>query len=235
METKIKNADGTQTELKHEPPFVVLNKINVTGHTEKRGAFTYLSWVYAWTEIMKRYPKSYSIVHEREDGTNYFTDGMTAWVKVEFVIVDTDENETEYKCIEYYPVYNFNHKSIPLENVTSHDVNSAIQRGMTKCIARHGLGLYIYAGEDLPEEEKQENQRKQQEQVQRQKQMQHDQNTKASLKQIEQLRALEAKEHDRFAKMLAYFKVNEIEELTVYQANIAIARLKEAEEQATNE
>lgn len=225
METKIKKEDGTQTELKHEPPFVVLNKINVTGHTEKRGAFTYLSWVYAWSEIMKRYPKSYSIVHEREDGINYFTDGMSAWVKVEFVIVDTDENETEYKCIEYYPVYNYSHKSIPLENVTSHDVNTAIQRGMTKCIARHGLGLYIYAGEDLPEEEKQEIERQQQEKLR----IANQQNSKATLKQIEQLRAYESKDNERFVKMLNYFKVSTAEELTVYQANIAIAQFKKEE------
>ena len=45
-------------------------------------------------------------------------------------------------------------KSIPLENVTSFEVNKAIQRSLTKACARHGLGLYIYAGEDLPEEEK---------------------------------------------------------------------------------
>jgi hypothetical protein len=44
-------------------------------------------------------------------------------------------------------------KSIPVENVTSFDVNKAIQRSLTKACARHGLGLYIYAGEDLPESE----------------------------------------------------------------------------------
>ena len=46
----------------------------------------------------------------------------------------------------------FKNKSIPLENVTSYEVNKTIQRSMTKAIARHGLGMYIYAGEDLPEE-----------------------------------------------------------------------------------
>ena len=46
----------------------------------------------------------------------------------------------------------FRNKSIPLESITSFDVNKAIQRSLTKAVARHGLGLYIYAGEDLPEE-----------------------------------------------------------------------------------
>lgn len=54
--------------------------------------------------------------------------------------------------IEYLPVMDFKNRSIPLESVTSFDVNKAIQRSLTKAVARHGLGLYIYAGEDLPEE-----------------------------------------------------------------------------------
>ena len=55
--------------------------------------------------------------------------------------------------IEYLPVMDHRNKSIPLANVTSFDVNKAIQRSLTKAVARHGLGLYIYAGEDLPEPE----------------------------------------------------------------------------------
>ena len=47
----------------------------------------------------------------------------------------------------------FKNRSIPVEQVTSFDVNKAIQRSLTKAVARHGLGLYIYAGEDLPESE----------------------------------------------------------------------------------
>ena len=56
--------------------------------------------------------------------------------------------------IEYLPVMDFKNKSISLDAVTSFDVNKAIQRSLTKALARHGLGLYIYAGEDLPEEER---------------------------------------------------------------------------------
>ena len=50
----------------------------------------------------------------------------------------------------------FKNKSIPAETVTSFDVNKAIQRSLTKACARHGLGLYIYAGEDLPAEDEEE-------------------------------------------------------------------------------
>ena len=54
--------------------------------------------------------------------------------------------------IEYLPVMDFRNASIPADKVTSFDVNKAIQRSLTKAAARHGLGLYIYAGEDLPED-----------------------------------------------------------------------------------
>lgn len=53
--------------------------------------------------------------------------------------------------IEYLPIMDYKNKSIKLEQVTSFDVNKAIQRSLTKAAARHGIGLYIYAGEDLPE------------------------------------------------------------------------------------
>jgi hypothetical protein len=59
--------------------------------------------------------------------------------------------------IEELPVMDYKNKSIPLDNVNSFDVNKAIQRSLTKAVARHGLGLYIYAGEDLPEEESKDN------------------------------------------------------------------------------
>ena len=64
-----------------------------------------------------------------------------------------DGSTTELEHIEYLPVMDMKNASIPLGQITSFAVNKAIQRSLTKAIARHGLGLYIYAGEDLPEEE----------------------------------------------------------------------------------
>jgi hypothetical protein len=58
--------------------------------------------------------------------------------------------------IEYLPVMDYRNVSIPLDKITSMDMNKAIQRSLTKAAARHGLGLYIYAGEDLPEGETQQ-------------------------------------------------------------------------------
>ena len=131
--------------------FTELYGVNVNGHTEKKNNLTYLSWAWAWGEIKKRHPDATYTVYENADGWNYHTDGRTCWVKTGVTV-----NGIEH--IEYLPVMDYKNKSISTENVTSFDVNKAIQRSLTKACARHGLGLYIYAGEDLPEEEAAEKQ-----------------------------------------------------------------------------
>lgn len=131
--------------------FETLSAINVSGKTEKKNGLTYLSWAYAWAEVCKVYPTATYKVYERDTqwgAVNYFTDGRTCWVKVG-VTIDGLEH------VEMLPVMNFKNQSIPLDKVTSCDANKAIQRAITKAIGRHGLGLYVYAGEDLPESESQ--------------------------------------------------------------------------------
>ena len=127
--------------------FETLNAINVNDKTEEKNGLTYLSWAWAWQEVKKVDPKAYYTIYENADGWFYHTDGKTAWVKTG-VTVDGLEH------IEYLPVMDFRNKSISAENITSFDVNKAIQRSLTKACARHGLGLYIYAGEDLPDTER---------------------------------------------------------------------------------
>lgn len=126
--------------------FESLNSVNVNGHTEEKNGLTYLSWAWAWGELLKRYPDATYTVYENKDGWFYHTDGRTCWVKTGVTV-----EGKEY--IEMLPVMDFKNRSIPAEAVTSYDVNKAIQRSLTKAVARHGLGLYIYAGEDLPEGE----------------------------------------------------------------------------------
>ena len=129
--------------------FEILFGINVNDKVEKKNGLSYLSWSFSWGEVKKLFPNATYTIYENKDEWNYFTDGRTGWVKTGVTI-----NEIEH--IEELPVMDFRNKSIPLENITSFDVNKAIQRSLTKAIARHGLGLYIYAGEDLPEAPKEE-------------------------------------------------------------------------------
>lgn len=126
--------------------FETLSAINVSGKTEKKNGLTYLSWAYAWGELCKVYPTATYKVHERDTQwgpCNYFTDGRTAWVKVSVTIGDLTHTEM-------LPIMDYRNKSISLDKVTSCDANKAIQRCITKAVARFGLGLYVYAGEDLP-------------------------------------------------------------------------------------
>lgn len=125
--------------------FVKLNTIDVNQHTEKKGNLTYLSWAWAWAEVKKIHPEANYTIYENENGWFYHTDGRSAWVKTGVTV-----NGIEH--IEMLPVMDYKNRAIPLENITSTDVNRAIQRSLTKACARHGLGLYIYAGEDLPED-----------------------------------------------------------------------------------
>jgi hypothetical protein len=125
--------------------YEVLSKINVNDKTETKNGLTYLSWAWAWGVLKENFPNATYTIYENSTGWNYHTDGRTAWVKTGVTV-----NGLEH--IEYLPVMDFRNKSIPLEQITSVDVNKAIQRSLTKAISRQGAGLYIYAGEDLPED-----------------------------------------------------------------------------------
>jgi hypothetical protein len=133
--------------------FVELNNINVNDKTEEKNKLTYLSWAWAWGELKKKHPMATYTIYEDEHGRPYFTDGRTCWVKTG-VTVPVGEEKIEH--IEYLPIMNYRNEAIPADKVTSTDMNKTIQRSLTKAVARHGLGLYIYAGEDLPEAEKEE-------------------------------------------------------------------------------
>ena len=129
---------------KEKSVFETLSLIDVGEHTEKKGQFTYLSWAWAWHTTMALYPDMTTTVYENQDGWNYHHDGKTAWVKTGVTIKGVER-------IEFLPVMNHQNKSIPLETITSTAVNTSIQRSLTKAMARHGLGFYIFQGEDMPE------------------------------------------------------------------------------------
>lgn len=134
--------------MANENYFKQLNSINCNDKTEQKNGLTYLAWAYAWGEVKKLFPDSTYTIYENGNGWFYHTDGKTCWVKTGVTI-----NGIEH--IEYLPVMDYKNRSIPVDQVTSFDVNKAIQRSLTKAVARHGLGLYIYAGEDLPEDDNQ--------------------------------------------------------------------------------
>jgi len=125
--------------------FETLSKINVNDKVEKKNGLSYLPWAWAWSVAKQNYPAATYKVYENQDGLNYHHDGMTGWVKTGITIENME-------MIEYLPIMDYRNQSIKVDKITSFHVNSSIQRSLTKALARHGLGLYIYAGEDLPQE-----------------------------------------------------------------------------------
>jgi len=119
-----------------------LLKKNVNDHVEKKNGLSYLSWAWAWAEALKADPKaSYKI---EMFGDKCFMDiNGTAMVFVTVTMFDKPMT-----C--QLPVMDYRNKAIP--NPDAFAVNTAIMRCMTKALALHGLGLYLYSGEDVPEE-----------------------------------------------------------------------------------
>ena len=127
--------------------FKTLSAIDVNSKTEKKGKFTYLSWAFAWAELKKVSPTaSAKVYHDENTNMPYFASKAGVIVKVGVTIENLEH-------INYLPVMDYKNAAIPSEKVNMMDINKAIQRCTVKAIALHGLGLYIYAGEDLPEEE----------------------------------------------------------------------------------
>ena len=174
MEKEVLTYEGKELIVKPRvnKTFAVLNDINVNDKVKTKMGLNYLSWAYAWGELLKAYPDATLNVYNRTIETNetittedkdngvtrtvvnkstqevpYFTDGRSCFVKVGVSI-----QGVEY--IEYFPIMGLKNDAIPANRVTMTDVNKALQRAFVKACARHGLGLYIYAGEDLPEVEK---------------------------------------------------------------------------------
>ena len=120
---------------------IELLKLNVNDHVEKKQNLSYLSWAWAWAEALKADPAATFEV-KTFDGKPYMDVNGTGMVWVTVTMFGKPMT-----C--FLPV--MNHRNQPIQNPYSFQVNTSIMRCMTKGLALHGLGLYIYAGEDLPQ------------------------------------------------------------------------------------
>lgn len=144
-----------------ENVFEKLRKINVTGHVEKKNGLNYLSWAWAWDEVMKEYPEAvYEI--ERFDNKPYLYDEKTGYMVFTKMNIEGIEREmwlpvmdaNNKAMLDHKYTYDTKYKKdIPVEAATMFDINKTIMRCLVKNLAMYGLGLALYSGEDLPEEE----------------------------------------------------------------------------------
>ena len=119
-----------------------LSAINVNDHVQKKGNLSYLSWTWAWSTLMAKYPESYYVFqdHSEADGS----------VMVECVLTIHEGEEVATRTM-WLPV--MDHKNKAINNPNARDISDARMRCLVKCLAMFGLGFYIYAGEDIPEAE----------------------------------------------------------------------------------
>ena len=123
-----------------------LLKLNVNDHTEKKGQLTYLSWAWAWAKALEADPGATWDVQMFNDKCFMEVNGTA------MVFVTTQLFGKQMTC--QLPV--MDHRNKAIINPDAFQINTAIMRCMTKSLSLHGLGLYIYAGEDLPQGEEPE-------------------------------------------------------------------------------
>lgn len=156
---------------KSKSVFDVLNAINVNGHTEKKKTgsteLTYLSWAWAWAEVKKQYPDATYTIYRDEQGHPYVEDedfGIMCYTTVTiqgltydmWLPVMNGANKAMRRKPYKYQVWSYAQKKFEdkvVEAATMFDINKTIMRCLVKNLAMFGLGLYIYAGEDLPDAE----------------------------------------------------------------------------------
>ena len=139
--------------------FEKLYAINVNDKTEAKNGLTYLSWAWAWAEFKKAFPDAEYEVKKFENGLPYVYDENTGYMVFTSVTVNglthemwlpvMDGNNKAMKNVPYEVQTKY--KRITVNAATMFDINKAIMRCLTKNLAMFGLGLYIYAGEDLPD------------------------------------------------------------------------------------
>lgn len=140
--------------------FAELAVIDVSKHVEKKGRFSYLSWSWAVDQLLKKYPDAtWQVV--RFDGLPYMKTEVGYFVEVEVTVNNITRSQI-------HPVLDNYNK--PIAKPTSFQINTSIQRCLAKSIALHGLGLYIYSGEDIPQDDEPKQAAKQLDNVPKQEQ-----------------------------------------------------------------
>ena len=167
-----------------------LSAIDCSKHVEKKGNLSYLSWAWAWQTLMEHYP----------DSTYTFSDPMTLCGETVEVSVSVSVKGITHTM--WLPVMDNRNKSIV--NPTSRDISDARMRCLVKCIAMFGLGIYLYAGEDLP---------------------QAVQNAVVSADQAKEIKGL-IEEHGVDVKVfLKHFKATSVDEMLAVHYSKAVAAL----------
>ena len=139
--------------------FDKLYEINVNNHTEEKNGLTYLSWAWAWAEIKKVYPDATYTIKKFENSLPYVYDETVGYMVFTEVTIEGLTHEMWLPVMDgankamksYSYTYTTKYGEKTVDAATMFDINKTIMRCLVKNLAMFGLGLYIYAGEDLPQ------------------------------------------------------------------------------------
>src|SRR5450755_1840845 len=190
--------------------FARLNQINVSDHIERKGDFAYLSWPFAVTQLRLADPQACWEVR-RFDGLPYLKTETGYFVEVAVTV-------QAVTLSQIHPV--LDGKNRPLIEPSAFDINTSIQRCLVKAIALHGLGLHVYAGEDLPNGDEQPKAQPKVTPIQNQRPI-----TPAQLRYLTRLIA-EANSSEQHIK--DYFNLDRLEDLPMREFDRALQALRRA-------
>lgn len=125
--------------------FKDLYDIDLRDKTKEKNNLSYIPWATSWAEVKKIHPSANHILYENSDGRPWFDDGKTGWVKVGVTI-----NNITHIC--RLAIMDYRNQPIKASEITSSQALNSSMRALAKACAMHGVGLYIYEGEDLPED-----------------------------------------------------------------------------------
>ena len=182
-----------------ETTYERLAAINVNQHIEQKNGLSYLSWSWAVDQLLRNDPEA----SWRYEEPKAYADTLMV-----FCTVKAFGRERTAQL----PVMDFKNRAIP--NPDAFQVNTAMQRALVKAIALHGLGLYVYAGEDLPEGAA--------------NQQQPEQPAKLSQEQITKVKALLTQTGQSLEHVLAFFRVNSITEIQASDFDRVVSTLENA-------
>ena len=148
--------------MKTNTTFEKLSAINVNDKVEKKSNLTYLSWAWAWSEAKKSFPDaSYRVISDISTNKPYFYDEVLGYMVMTEVTIEGESLEmwlpvmdgANKSMLAQSYTYQTRYGEKTVDAATMFDINKTLMRCLVKNLAMFGLGIYIYAGEDLPESE----------------------------------------------------------------------------------
>ena len=191
-----------------------LLNMNVNEYTEKKNGLTYLSWSHAWGNFIKVYPDATYKIIKDELNNCYWGNNENGYMVYTEVTAGGITHEM------WLPVMDFRNKS--MLKPTTFDINKAVMRCLTKNLAMFGLGLYIYAGEDLPEDNTEPTQQEKTTTNTKTPEVK-----KVSEKQVKMIYTALKGDETREANIKKFYKVESMNDLTSKQADAVIKKLME--------